>query len=390
MELLKTEMLQLIVECNIDEEQENRIAQLCRVKYRLPSMGLYVVEVPANDLYKLRDIHGIQAIHDNAHITAQMNTARKTTSSESSASRNLSGRGVTIAILDTGVAPVPDLVNPRNRIVAAMDFVNGKTEPYDDNAHGTHVAGIAAGNGYLSKGKYAGIAPECNIASIKILDDMGKGNSSDVLAGIQWIISNKEKYNIRVANLSIGTLDSGSDDPLVKAVNAAWDNGIVVIVAAGNNGPQLSTVTSPGISKKVITVGASDDQKLTTVWGDSLVNFSGRGPTSECIIKPDIVAPGADIISCLSNSCNISDKRKKELKVVDTHYVQMSGTSMSAPIITGAVALMLEKYPWLLPDDIKYLLKHSTVSLHHLQNHQGWGLLNIEKFLSQEGNHVRQ
>jgi serine protease AprX len=136
-------------------------------------------------------------------------------------------------------------------------------------------------------------------------------------------------------------------------------------------------------------VGASDDHKSVTIWGDSLVNFSGRGPTSECIIKPDIIAPGADIISCLSTTPEISAKRLEELKIVSSHYVCMSGTSMATPVLSGAVALLLEKYPQLYPDDVKYLLKKSASNLHYAANQQGWGLLNIKNLLNQEGSHVR-
>ena len=251
------------------------------------------------------------------------------------------------------------------------------------NTHGTHVAGIAAGNGIASGGKYAGLAPEANLVAVKILDEQGKGSAADVLAGIQWLIDNRERYNIRIANLSIGTADAGSADPLVRAVEAAWDAGIIMLVAAGNNGPGAGSVTSPGISRKAITVGASDDNKTVTIWGDSVVHFSGRGPTAECIIKPDIIAPGAEITSCLTNT-PLSAARQTELRIVSPSYVEMSGTSMSTPVVAGAVALLLEKHPHLTPNEVKLLLKRSAASLHYTQNQQGWGLLDVEKLLTGE------
>ncbi len=373
--------IQVIVECTMNDERELLISRLGKLKYRLPIINSYVVEIPADSYEVLSGLEGIKAVHKNNCITAQMNVARKAVSADKVQSKGVTGRGITIAVLDTGVAPVDDLVLPKNRIIAFKDFVNGETEPYDDNCHGTHVAGIAAGNGYRSKGKYMGISPEANIVAVKILDDEGKGNAGDVLAGIQWIVDNKERYNIRVANLSIGTDDIGSKDPLVRAVEAAWDAGIVMTIAAGNNGPSPNTVTSPGISRKVITVGASDDNKTVTIWGDTLQNFSGRGPTGECIVKPDIIAPGSDIVSCLSSSVSISSMEAKKLKIVDKFYTQMSGTSMSTPIVAGAVASLLQRKPNLTPDQVKLKLKYSTVSLNYSQNQQGWGLLNVERFV---------
>ena len=289
------------------------------------------------------------------------------------------GRGIAIAILDTGVAPVADL---KGRILASADFINSRVYPYDDNGHGTHVAGIAAGNGAKSRGRHMGVAPEANIVAVKVLDDAGRGNATDALAGIQWIIDNHKRYNIRVANLSIGTLDSGSADPLVKAVEAAWDEGIVMVIAAGNNGPAKQSITSPGTSRKVITVGAADDHNLVEVGGSSLKNFSGRGPTLECIVKPDIVAPGCGIISAMSNSPEMTAARRNKLKVVDEYYVSMSGTSMASPRIAGAVALVLSKYPALTPDEVKLALKHSAVDMRLSPNRQGWGLLDIDRLLS--------
>jgi len=252
------------------------------------------------------------------------------------------------------------------------------------------VCGIAAGNGKNSSSKYMGIAPEVNIVAIKVLNGEGQGSSSAVLAGIQWVLDNKENYNIRIANLSVGTPDIGSRDPLIAAVEKAWDMGIVMNVAAGNNGPQKSSVTSPGVSKKIITVGASDDDISVNIWGNSLVNFSGRGPTSECIIKPDILAPGTNIVSCLTKTPNLKRVNSEEFNKIGTHYLSLSGTSMATPIVSGAIALLLEKYSFLTPDDVKLMLIKSATGLNYPKNHQGFGLLNIEKLVNMEVCYARK
>jgi serine protease AprX len=296
------------------------------------------------------------------------------------------GEGVTIAILDTGIAKLEDFTSPYNRIIAFHDLVNKKKEPYDDNGHGTHVAGIVAGNGAKSKGLYSGIAPRANIIVIKILDKLGNGNTSDAIAGIQWLIDNKDTYNIRIANLSIGTTSTDETDPLVRACEAAWDRGIIITIAAGNNGPKRNSITSPGISRKVITVGSSDDSNDLKSQGKLVKNFSGRGPTPDCIIKPDIVAPGTNIISCAVPDIDhiVGSISKK----ISKYYLQMSGTSMSTPIVTGAIALLLEKIPTLTPNQVKLILKDSTDDLKYPQNHQGWGLINIDKLINGGINHV--
>lgn len=248
---------------------------------------------------------------------------------------------LSVAVIDTGVAPVDDLCVPNNRIVAFKDIINGRRQPYDDNGHGTHVSGIIAGNGMRSDGRYRGYAPECGIVGVKILDAKGRGSVGEVLSGLNWLLSVKDRYNIRVANLSIGSKDTGSSDPLVRMVEQLWDAGMVVVTAAGNLGPGQGTVTSPGVSRKVITVGSLDDQQR-----------SGNGPTSECIQKPDILAPGTDIVSCLTNS-EISSSRRNELKTVSPYYASMSGTSMAAPAVAGFAARMLMTNPNMAPDDVK-------------------------------------
>lgn len=370
--------VEIIVECN-EDKLELILKNNGNIKYFLPCIKSYVIEIPSEELNNLKNIEGIKAVYENTHITAQMNSSIKAINCMPAYDEGLSGKNITIAILDTGISPVDDFIKPKNRLIAFKDIINNKNVFYDDNGHGTHVTGIACGNGFMSNGLYRGIAYESKIVGVKVLDKNGKGNTAQVLSGIQWIIDNKEKYNIRIANLSIGSpISDNQTDPLVKAVNYAWDNGIIMTIAAGNNGPKPSSITSPGVSRKVITVGGSNDSENVTIWGNSQKNYSGRGPTAECIIKPDVVAPSSNIISCLSKTAQDIDKSK----IVDKNYIKLSGTSMATPIVTGAIALLLQKYPNLKPNDVKYKLKFSTTDLGYPQNQQGWGLIDIAKLVS--------
>lgn len=377
--------IELIVENNLSLEDENILKSIVNIKYKIPLINAIVIEIDENNLDSLKELKCLKTVFQNTHITMQMDTARKTVNANIVQENGYTGKGIGIAILDTGISPNNDFLYPKNRILAFKDFINNKSKPYDDNGHGTHVAGIAGGSGINSNGKYRGIAPDCNFIGVKVLNNEGKGNASDVLAGLQWVMDNKEKYNIKIANLSIGTSNTSSNDPLVKAVENMWDSGVIITIAAGNDGPKKHTISSPAISRKVITIGASDDNITANVWGNNLINFSGRGPTLECIVKPDILAPGVNIISCLSNSVS-----KQSNEIVDKNYFSLSGTSMSTPIVSGAIALLLEKYKDLKPDDVKLMLKKCCKNLHLPKNQQGWGLLDVYKLLSQEVCYARK
>lgn len=258
------------------------------------------------------------------------------------------------------------------RIAAFYDVVKKRREPYDDNGHGTHISAIIGGDGEASEGRYRGMAPGCHLISVKVLDAKGGGYASDVLAGLRWIREQKERLGIRVVNISVGSYsrrNMSENSALVRGVDAAWDDGLVVVVAAGNNGPGRMTVTTPGISRKVITVGCSDDDQEVTVMGTKLVDYSGRGPTGACVCKPEILAPGAAIVSC-SNE--------------ESRYSVKSGTSMSTPIVAGAIALLLEKYPGMDNRDVKLRLRERAVDLGLPKNRQGWGILDVGKLLADE------
>ena len=296
-----------------------------------------------------------------------MNHAREGISCDGPAARLLTGKGVGVAVLDTGIYPHEDF---KRRITAFQDMVNRRLTAYDDNGHGTHIAAIIGGDGSSSQGMYRGVAPGCNIIAVKVLDHRGHGFASDVLAGLRWIRENRERYGIRIVNISVGSLSRRNmteNSVLVRGVNGAWDDGLVVVVAAGNHGPGRMTVTTPGISRKVITVGCSDDHKEVDVMGSRMVDYSGRGPTMACICKPDIVAPGSGIVSC-------SNEPGK--------YFSNSGTSMSTPLVSGAIALLLEKYPQMTNRDVKLRLRERAVDMGLPRNHQGWGRLDVERLVA--------
>ncbi|WP_173916968.1 S8 family peptidase [Halobacillus sp. Marseille-Q1614] len=297
---------------------------------------------------------------------------------------NLTGRGVNIAVIDTGIYPHQDL---EERIIDFADFVNDRTDPYDDNGHGTHCAGDAASSGFASDGKYRGPAPEANLIGVKVLNKMGAGSLVSMMEGLDWCIQYNEDPNntskIDIISMSLGTTagsyTSENDDPMVQYVELAWESGIVVVVAAGNEGPDAQTIASPGISDRVITVGALDDRNTPdTRDDDDVAGFSSRGPTLYGVAKPDILAPGVNIISLRSPNSYL-DKLQKSSRV-DTHYLTLSGTSMATPIIAGIVALMLEANPELTPDEVKQALINGADLWQDRENNiYGAGYVNAER-----------
>lgn len=286
-----------------------------------------------------------------------------------------SGKGIGIAILDTGIYPHPDLTTPVNRIVAFKDYVKGRTKPYDDNGHGTHCAGDAASSGFKSGGVYSGPAPKANLIGVKVLNKLGSGLMSDIIAGIQWCIDNKENYKIRVLSMSLGAKASSSykDDPLCTAVEKAWDSGIAVCVAAGNEGPEEGTISSPGIDPKIITVGALDDRNTVETPDDKIASFSSCGPTIDGLVKPDLVAPGVNIVSLRSPKSYI-DKSNKKARVSEW-YTPLSGTSMATPVCAGVAALIIARYSGISPDELKELMVKTSRTLNTNSNSQGSGLI---------------
>lgn len=286
----------------------------------------------------------------------------------------VTGRSISIAHLDTGIHPHGDLVRPRKRILAFKDFIKDSASPYDDHGHGTLCAGCIAGNGVLSKGKYKGVAPDSLLIGLKCLNEGGIGDLKSSLMALQWVYDNSEKYRIRILHIPFGAYYpySLTYDPLVMAVEKIWDKGMVVVCAAGNRGPQKGTIASPGTSSKVITVG-SCAQRMIHSSTSSICRFSSRGPVFSGESKPDLIAPGKDIVSIYNNPLGVGSS-----------YRSFTGTSVSSSIVTGAVALLLERQPELSPDEVKLALEMSCTSLHLEKHSQGKGCLNIEGLLHME------
>lgn len=302
---------------------------------------------------------------------------------------HLTGKGIGVAIFDTGIGYHPDLFpEKQNRLVDFLDTVYGKKNYYDDNGHGTHIAGILGGSGSACNHLYEGIAPGCHFVVIKVLNQRGEGSTENVLAGISWLLKHYKEYDIRIVNISVGSTRGKNFDetsPLVQGVNRLWSAGLTVFTAAGNHGPTPYSIGAPGNSRKIITVGSSD-----MIRNGDFHDYSGRGPTLGCIKKPDIIAPGSNIVSCypmiLNNTTNSyfpmpSFKGGPEL-YNGIPYFARTGTSMATPIISGCAALLLEKYPYLSNKDIKLRLRNTALNLGYSHSRQGWGLIQCNKLLA--------
>src|SRR5688572_8624641 len=269
----------------------------------------------------------------------------------------LQGQGIGVAVVDSGVNPNGDFYTAGiNRQVADIRFNNDSNQtPSDGYGHGTHVASIVGGDGSESDGKYIGVAPLVNIINVKVSNDDGSAMIKDVVAGLQWVLENKNTYNIRVVNLSLNSsvAESYHTSPLDAAVEILWFNKIVVVASAGNYGD--GAIYPPANDPFVITVGATNDKGTNSLSDDVMASFSAYGQTSDGVKKPDLVAPGTNIVARLVNQ-NMGLALAHPANKVNTTYFRMSGTSMAAPMVSAAVALLLQDEPNLTPDQVKYRL----------------------------------
>ena len=270
----------------------------------------------------------------------------------------LQGQGIGVAVVDSGVNPQQDLytVMGVNRLVAAVAFNSGYNQSvYDGYGHGNHVAGIIGGNGSRSNGAYIGVAPMVNLINVKVSDDQGAATALNVIKGLQWINDHKAQYNIKVVNLSLNSAVPASyvTDPIDAAVEILWFNKIVVVVSAGNLGK--NALYPPANDPFVIAVGATDDKGTASITDDVIASYSGSGNTTDGIKKPDLLAPGTNIVALMANPNSVL-ATAHPANVVNGIYFRMSGTSMAAPMVSAAAALLLQDEPNLTPDQVKYRL----------------------------------
>ena len=285
---------------------------------------------------------------------------------------DLEGQGITVAVIDSGIARVADFnVKMRggspSRVLRQMSFSPNSNTVNDVYGHGTHVAGIIGGNGKKSGGDFMGVAPKVNLISLKISDEQGMAYESDTVAAMQWVLENKEDFNIRVVNLSVNSTmeQSYHDSPMNAAAEILWFNGVVVVASAGNHevGSALDSInTAPANDPFIITVGASDESQTPQNDDDTIAVYSAHGSTLDGHTKPDIIAPRHDIISLLSPDSTWF--LEHPLRVLGSgEYFRLSGTSMAAPMVTGAVALLLQDEPELSPDQVKNRLMMTGPSI---------------------------
>jgi serine protease AprX len=333
----------------------------------LPLIGSAAGLANAAGISGLSQSPGVAYVHYDREVNAYAESSRletaypKAVNADRVWSLNRTGRGVTVAVLDSGIANDGDLTQPTNRILARVNFANELGATTDPGGHGTHVAGTIAGNGSRSSGEYVGIAPEANLVDVRVLDDHGNGRFSSVILGIQWALDHRIQYNIRVLNLSLGAPAPVSYrlDPLAAAAELAWKRGLVVVAAVGNT---PGAVHSPGADPYVITVGATDDRGTAAIGDDLLATFSGSGTPAGSTGKPDLVAPGRRIVSIRVPGSSLDQllADRVETATNGATYFRLSGTSMATAIISGEVALLLQQQPGLTPDNVKAVLTSTS------------------------------
>jgi serine protease AprX len=290
------------------------------------------------------------------------------------------GAGIGVAVVDSGINPQADFYTNMgtSRLTTSVVYNTGYNKTiYDAYGHGSHIAGIIGGNGRQSGGAYVGVAPMANLINVKISDDNGYSTTSNVVAGLQWIYDNRLLYNIRVVNISLNSSEAESynTSPLCAAAEILWFNGVVVVSSAGNKGS--AGLYPPANDPFIITVGATDDRGTADSSDDKVANFSAYGTTADNISKPDLVAPGKNIISTMGNTgMGLALQHPANIVQGVTGYFMMSGTSVAAPQVSGAAALILQANSKLTPDQVKYRLT-STAHQVDSTSKDGAGTLDV-------------
>jgi serine protease AprX len=376
---------------------------------KLRLIGGQVVELSNGQLKKLADHPAVESIHFDRPTVGLPNDVVATEAAQElqiahalQGNPGFTGAGVGVAIIDSGITPWHDdltyargnsrhvKTNGGQRVAAFVDLVNGRTEPYDDYGHGTHVAGIIAGNGLRSNGVRTGSAPDAHLVVLKVLNESGRGQISHVIAALDYVVATRSEHNIRVANLSIAAavLESVHTDPLTLAAKRAVEAGVVVVAASGNLGrnalglAQYGGVTAPGNAPWVLTVGAYDHQGTTNPTDDVIAPFSSRGPTAiDFYAKPDVVAPGTGIVSLSVPTSDLYLLKSTQLvdgsTLEDRQYLSLTGTSVAAPAVTGTIAVMMQANAGLTPNLAKAIVQY-TAAFHEEYDAltQGAGFLN--------------
>ena len=353
----------------------------------LPLIGGFAADVPAEHLSMLGGDGPIRELFVDGRIQMlgfstsawddlEPKLAWRRAIRLSAVPEGIDGSGVTVAIIDTGVAHVQDL---GARVVARVDFTPGGGGD-DEYGHGTHLAGVIAGDGSASGGKWRGVAPGANLVSVKVAGPDGSTDVSVVIAALQWVVTHRAQYGIKVLNIAFGTdsVQPYALDPLNAAVERAWAAGITVVVSAGNRGP--GKINKPGDDPFVITVGAVDVNGTVDRQDDEVAPFSSRGWTPDGFQKPDLVAPGTTIVATRDAGSTVDTLHPEA--ILDGDYFKGTGTSQAGAVVSGVAALLYQVNPALRPNTVKSILMGSTIRASQYRTGGGSGLVDAERAVS--------
>lgn len=362
----------------IEPQMESRLKRAgFKVKYHIPFLNAVTGKANAVNFDSISSIVEIHKIYfdGTACLMGDVERSESAKKRAGAAALHLSGRGITAAFIDSGVYPHPDLTRPRNRIVDFKDYINEIEGPYDDNGHGTACIGAAFGASV--DGRFKTAAYDCNIVCAKAFNNLGYGFFSDILAAMQWILSIKEKHNIRVVVLPFGVCGVHKEHDLMSLAAASlWKNGLFVSTCTGNLGPNEASITSPGSCSPIFTTGAC----TATDQSPRVARFSGCGPVEGKFDKPDAVMPGVKVTTLNSDTGYVPRGRSySHSTLADQYYTEISGTSVSASLTAAAAVLLCQKKPTLSPDDLKGVLKRFCTSINELKYAQGAGMIDIKK-----------